>query len=960
VNIPLSPASQISLYLLQFAVVAAGLGSLTLHLPRMLPLPRPGRFLFGLTLTPFAIGAVTAILGTAAAGAPPWLFFWLPAALAVVPLVFYGWRTLRRLERDTRRKWRTTPAPRLASGIIILALGLFVGVVAPKLWANAWSPISGHDALLYSSKAAKFAEQRTISAIYGLRGDPAGTAREDSHGVLYPAFLGHAMLTKMNGQQAGPPDDYAVRFAFQASFPLMLLAVVALGASYRLMGVGALAVILLLMVGRFEYVSFQSSRDAYRIIPILLYSALLVELSPARLRARAHPSVVLPLLLLPVAALYGHTLSGIVAAISTVVWAGCVVVRRAPLRTVMLLLAIIGVGFVLGSLRYLDLYLLDGVIQGYASVEGTVNGTVLAPILQASRREVGQVGLLARLNLPFAIDGFRLSVAGIAAAFASLAWWWRVRNVKQAFVFLLLGLTVLAVFLPLTGLLDYSGYRISRSFVRNERYTLHWYPYASVAVAGLLLVWHRVLVRVFKRTHNPYKVRAANAALAAVTVTAAVAALLVINNEWRMRSTTMSASAGEVTAPVRLMLDELPSSQKWLLDDDRYNYNLGNDGLVMYTRATWPVVRAQDTVAARQALDDLHIGAVALLRRDIQGWWDELPFVSLLNEPGEAVTLIGDAYLVFDRVTSQPDYGREVAAYLAAAGEQGPATIFNATQELPRELGAARGTVAVLQLAPGVSLVLPDAQYTLNALSAVLEEDPGNSSIHFAMGHIHSLLGSPAAAYQQYNLALENGGEVQLIQRYMAAARSQEAEQLAAMWQYPAAAEALRAAVALAPTEPLVGSRLLSAYRAWGSYFGDGLKAAIIEQYEQDVHTSEADAGVYIALAKMYVELGQGEAALATYRQALERWPDDSQILKALGASSVTIQAWDTAVDAYKRLVHQNPADPDAYRGLAEVYQSQRQTDLVVALFQEAAQANPEKAWPHLELGRLYQQQVTR
>jgi tetratricopeptide (TPR) repeat protein len=951
----LAPEGQVVVYLLQFLVIAAGCGALTLHLPRALPMPRITRFLFGFTLAPYAIGAGTAILGSIIPGGPGWLFYWLPAVGAVVLLAVFGRRTGRRFVRTVRRGLRAAAPPWLVLGIASLAVIVVGAGTGPRLWANAWTPVSGHDALLYSSKAAVFAEQRATAAIAGMRGSPEGTAREDAHGILYPAFLGHAMLTAPGAHDAWPANDYALRFAFQVSFPLMLLAVAALGATYRLPGTGALAITLLLMVGYFEYISFQSSRDAFRIIPLMLYTALLVGLSPARLRARVHPSVAAPLFLLPIAVLYGHTLGGIVAVLATAAWMVSVLLQRAPWLKVFLLLCIIGLGFVFGAIRYFELYLHDGMIQGYASVEASVAGTALAAIREANRQTLAQTGLWARLALPFTTDAFRLSLPGILAAFASLAWWWKKRHERNTFVFLLLSLTTMLIFLPLTGLLDYSGYRISAAFVRNLRYTLHWYPYAAVSLAGLLMAWQHSTSQATGDAGHRVTHRLATGVVAAIAVAAAATALLVIQTDWRVRSETFVASADEVGGPIKMMLKQLAPGEHWLLDDDRYNYNLGNEGRVMYTRATWPVIKAQTLTEAQVALDTLGIRAVALLRADIPGWWTELPFFALLNDPKKAVVLSGDYYVVYDRIKDQADYGRRLASYLAAEDVGGPAALHSA--QLTSALGTQDASrVLTVTLTPEVELVLPDVQYAAASLMAAASEQPQDYRIQMALGHIYTLLGSPVPAYAAYRQARESGADPQEVTPYMAAARSLQAEQLAAMGQYELALRALTAAAALAPTDPLVINRLLAAHRIWGSNLEHGLLAEVVGQLTQVIRAGGATPEVYLALAEVYNELQQAEQAAAVYDQVLERWAKDVAILQRVAATAAATHHWETAAEAYRQMIRTNPDAQKPYEALAEIYLAQLKPDQARALLEQAAHANPGAAWPHLALGRLYQQ----
>ena len=612
-------------YLGQLLVLSLALGSLTLHQPRLLMVPRLSRFLIGFCVVPFVIGAWMLFIAFIVPGGPRWLFLVIPSVAALGIIIWYGsptWRRLRREHRQTRKLFRNLWPIYLIYASVILILIL----VTSRLIFNGRPPVDGFDALGYLGKSLAFAQQRSLAAVTGAQGSADGRLVGDTHGFLFPAFLSQALLTTGNNP-SGYPYDQAGRAAFQVTFLYMLLSVIALTGAIRYPGSGALALLLFLQVPQFAIISSNSSRDAFRIIPLMLLMAVLMGLSPSRLRSRLPPLSLLPPLLLAAFSLWGHSLGGFVAATMILAWAIWSLWQRAYWLNVILVSGAVGVGLLLSSWHLLDIYLKTGQLF---SIESAVKGTPLAELLATrsqAYRTAAQLTTPQRLSMLLERDHYILSIPGILGAGLAIALWAKLKHEKWAKAIPFVGLTVVAILLPFIGLFDYKDYPLSQWLAANERYPLHWYVFAAVGLAMLVGYYYNRF-----RSHPNRHIRLLTmVAWVLLTLGVSYSAYKTIMSEWPIPN-EREKWLFENLEPIEAALHRIPG-KRLLLEDARFNYYLNNQAVILYTPPTWPIIQARSEREVQSALNELNIGAVILQEAYLSGWWDQIPLFDFLNNP---------------------------------------------------------------------------------------------------------------------------------------------------------------------------------------------------------------------------------------------------------------------------------------------------------------------------------------
>lgn len=601
-------------------MLAVGLGALLLRLPRALPVPALSRFCAGLALAPFVTGAWMM------AGALLWPHapreVMATGLVALAALLFM--RGLRRLPRALIRAWRAQAA--LPGGAwttlpLVMMAAVAFALLAQHLWRNALQPVSAHDALNYLSEARYFLAERGLPGMLDMGDAPDGSVRGNTHGFLFTAMLAAALC--FSDGVSGYPQDFAARLALQLTLPAMLCALLALAGLLRRRAVGALALLMVLGVAPFEYVSFAASRDAFRIAALLLFALLLEANGDGRTRAAPRIALAVGAAL----AVTAHTLNILVVAVATAVSLGVMLWERRGWRPTAWLAGAVGVGVLLASERYIASYRDSGQLWGELPSRYALQGSVLDGAWQHLERYAGShaLGAVDKLGVLLARDGGWLSGAGLLAALALLL----VATGRRRAAMRGWALTSLALIAPLSGMFDIEPYRLSDWFVENLRYALHWYPWLALVLVATLLC---MIERAARRGGMQTRVSAVGIVL--VSVVYGALAVYTLEHAWRGEKARSAARQGFETqlALLEKLAAELGTGQRLGLDDLGYQYYLAKPALILGARPSWPLLRAADQQQALARLDALGIGALVFKKASLPGWYERLPLYQAVND----------------------------------------------------------------------------------------------------------------------------------------------------------------------------------------------------------------------------------------------------------------------------------------------------------------------------------------
>ena len=632
------------LFLATQLLLALGLAGLLSRLPRALPVALLARVYAGLALAPFATGAWAMLCALLWPGMPQPV---MAAGLIGVALILCA-TTVRHLPARLARAWRAQPGlpgGRLTLMVLYAGCALALAVLGERLWRNALQPVAAHDALNYLSEALYFLDGRGVAGMLGMADAADGSVRGSTHGFLFSAMLACA-LSFTSGAPGGS-DDLAARFALQLTMVSMLCALCALSALLRRRGAGALALVMLLSVAQFEYISHAASRDGFRIATLLLFVLLLTSAGATRVRA----STLLCLAGSAALTVTAHTLNLLVVAVAAAMYCVLACWERRRWTVVVRALAAVMVGVLAASLRYIASYRASGQLWGELPARYGLEGSVLDGAWQHLARYADShaLGVTQKIAVLLARDGGLLSGVGLLAA-AALLCFHSGRTARSAAR--LWALTALALIAPVTGLFDFEPYRISDWFVENLRYTLHWYPWLALAVVACLArVGERCAVR------SRWAARVTAAVSVAVVLTYGTVAVHTLSARWRAEPARFAArqAFAQQLELLQKLSQELAPGQRLCLDDVGYQYYLGNRALILGTKPSWPLLRAADGAQVAARLDALAIGAVVFKKAALPDWYERLPlYQSLRSSAAWRVAGETRALIAYQRLGAMP------------------------------------------------------------------------------------------------------------------------------------------------------------------------------------------------------------------------------------------------------------------------------------------------------------------
>ncbi len=299
------------------------------------------------------------------------------------------------------------------------------------------------------NEALHFATRRTLDSIPSFDGEPWDVIAGHPHGFLYQAFLAHALLVG-DLHDPGFPRDLSARIAFQLVFTCLLLAIAAADALFRRRGTIAVALLLTFAVEPLQYISQSSSRDAFRVVPLIALAIVLC--APLVRRARQGAGWAVLCGVLAAWAISAHALNLFaLPALGLVIGIAYLRTGVAPRTVAHAALAIGAFGLLAGS-GYVRNLIETGHPLGYGMYYRIYEGTPLAEAFRDSGAwDARGVSIAEGIRTVFAQYGYAISILAFASSLLGL----RVlsgRDRRRYACFA--GYFVLTLMLPLSGALD--------------------------------------------------------------------------------------------------------------------------------------------------------------------------------------------------------------------------------------------------------------------------------------------------------------------------------------------------------------------------------------------------------------------------------------------------------------------------------------------------------------------------
>lgn len=631
-------------YILQLLLISTALGLLGVYSPKVLILPRTVRFLTGFCLAPFFVGAWMIGFAALAPGASRWLFVAGPVVASLITIAKLGPRYFRSPARGCVRVFK-----RLTwVNYCVYGLGIVLfGAVIAKLLHNGQFPVTAHDAVFYLREALPFATARDLAAINGFRGAADGSLNGDIHGFLFPAFLSHALL--QTGQQVpGFPSDLPMRFAFQSTVVYMLLAVLAFAKTTRVRMTATIAVIFVLLAPQLYYISYASSRDGFRIVPLLLLATVLAGLKPCRFKNRIKILPLIPVAVISAFCLYGHTIGGFVVLTLGAAWAVWAYGNNMRAKYLLAVLGAIAVGLAVASGHYVAAFVETGSIAGTNVFSGdTIAGTPLwTETVRRYADRLSGATVFGRVNAIFGQESQTISTVGLLGSVLLAASFGAGRSGRRD-VRLFIGLVVLMGLLPFSGLFDLGKYRISEWFAVNYRYKLHWFVFGAVAgAAAVSYIYQRLTDNRYLRAGSKSGIKLLINLLFILFLISQYSTARHTVHDWQTQNADIFDFVRQqyLSLPQAAM-EKLPPGKRLLTDYGELNYYVHPPAMILTTQPTKKIIQAKSEAEALAVLQQMNIGAVALTEPNIKNFYDKIPLYQVLENSQHAV-LLGKTYYI--------------------------------------------------------------------------------------------------------------------------------------------------------------------------------------------------------------------------------------------------------------------------------------------------------------------------
>ena len=136
--------------------------------------------------------------------------------------------------------------------------------------------------------------------------------------------------------------------------------------------------------------------------------------------------------------------------------------------------------------------------------------------------------------------------------------------------------------------------------------------------------------------------------------------------------------------------------------------------------------------------------------------------------------------------------------------------------------------------------------------------------------------------------------------------------------------------------------------------FRPKVAAEDVKGYEAEIEKHPGDAALHDDVALLYLELGQGDRAIAHFTASKELKPRSAAAHYNLGTALTVARRLDDAAGEYREALRLDPDYANAHNNLGNVLLAQRQFDQAIREFQEVVRLQPDSAAARKNLAAAY------
>lgn len=493
--------------------------------------------------------------------------------------------------------------------IVCGIFALFYAILSQSLW-----PVVASDASEYMSNALEYIRDMSWSAINSYAGESEGKLLGIIHHPNYVLYLGFALLHS-SVNKMGFPYDYAVRVAFSANIVYLIVAI--LGFSYLLKKTYKKYVILFFpfVCLTMQVILVGSSRDGYRVIPLVLFTGLLAGIMQSEEDSIENSNYIL-MTFFAASVMMGHPINAVQAVIIVLAYfLWCLLNKKIDKNVIKIFISGL-VGAIIGAAQIIVAYIDTGRFTGeLININELLEGTdYYNNFMNYSHSRLGgSETFVDRLFIIMSRDYGIVLIPALIIAIYILTKAIKKRNFKDIKVFM--ALIIIVQSLTFSDFLNWSGFSLTEWYVKNIRYTLQLYVFAGILIGA-------VLSEYLSSEENGEIWKASILRLAMFVPLISIITWNGMNGNYKKEYAESYQVANDVIAKME------HSGKKLMIDNYYCNYYLSNKAISFFTTKCKSIREAQTIEEFENALHEENIGAILIVDSFIDVYWKD----SLLME----------------------------------------------------------------------------------------------------------------------------------------------------------------------------------------------------------------------------------------------------------------------------------------------------------------------------------------
>lgn len=486
----------------------------------------------------------------------------------------------------------------------------------------------------YELQARYFAETRDSVSIDNYEDEKYGTVFRDDHGPLWAVYIADARMCSLEKEDYFNPLTIDMAYIMAVICWLGMITVTALIITGSIWS-GLLAI---LMAGMYKYSFFYSiigSRDAFRIIGILLLGLYVLEIC-LRLYKRADlkEQVVkrndsVATILFCYLCMQGHGGNAYVMLGLFIVFGLIALIKKMQLKELIGMAVCVLAGTVSGALKTIFMYLETGNLSSNSTL--VFEGTKAAErYKQMGQEDALSTSASAAYEFADKIIVF-LGIAGIIYCMATL--YIKLKNhEKKIYIIEIFSLLTIGMLLPVSGIMNFIGYNVSLYFIYQVRYRLYFLVLFSIVAAGVLT----------KIIQNNRKSNCVICGSTVLIIALSLNSTLSMYNSWNVKYYNSSVTASYKKYAEEI--EEYAGNGNIYVMDQVFAYYFHKNPKLLYAPVARKLIVAKTEKEIERAIKEQNIKVIAF--HPPEGWTFDfwlLPFYKYIENDENAEQIVLEA-----------------------------------------------------------------------------------------------------------------------------------------------------------------------------------------------------------------------------------------------------------------------------------------------------------------------------